>query len=174
MSVRFIAVTVTASVWLTPVPSVAQVNDLVSQADKFREHEVRVTTLSGDTATGLLASIDAAAVTLTTESGTRAVASADVVRLDRRGDSNRDGFVKGVLVAIPWSLLALQGYDDKGAWARDSALGALLFGGIGAGIDALRTGWTTVYDAHASPSPRGAGVRVAPGRRAAARVILRF
>ncbi len=90
-----------------------------------------------------------------------------VRRIQKQGDSLRNGVVIGALVGVGVGLLASGIADCPGADAGGSCPGfraaALvgstgLYAGLGAGIDALVSGRTTLYE---GPTPRS-GTRVAP------------
>ncbi len=100
--------------------------------------------------------------------------AARVERIQKRGDSLRNGAIIGALVGAGVGLVVSRMADCPDARGscpgfRVAALATstAVYAGIGAGIDALVTGRTTVYEARTGPSrvaavPRdlGLGIRV--------------
>jgi hypothetical protein len=96
--------------------------------------------------------------------------AARVRRIDRRGDSLRNGALIGAAVGVAMGLLAAgmsdcPGTDPGGGCAGTRAAALVLSTGIyaavGAGIDALVVGRTTVYEAPTASARRPRGGRVA-------------
>jgi hypothetical protein len=139
-----------------------------SREHRFVGRFVRVTTDTGNQTSGLLAAIDRSTVRIDGRNP-KSINRPNVVRLEVRGDSLRNGALIGAIVALVTSPLALQGYDSTRQWARDLPLAIAAYATAGAGIDALNEGWTDVPLSSSSPRssvslslyPAGRGVRVA-------------
>lgn len=106
--------------------------------------------------------------------------AARVRRIEKRGDSLRNGASIGAIVGVAMGLLAARisdcpGNDPSGSCPAARAAGVLLstavYAAIGTGIDALVVGRTTLYDAQAA-SPRSA--RMPPRGRAAFSMAVRW
>ena len=95
---------------------------------------------TGQETTGELLQLDADALVLLVEGTERRFEAEQIIRLDKRGDSVRNGLLIGVAIGAVLGLMS-----DAGP-----LVGALGFGGIGLGIDALRRGRTTLYEASGS------------------------
>lgn len=129
-----------------------------------RRHFVRLT--SGEEFSGRLLKSGNDEVRLLVNGRERIVRLDQVVRVERSGDSLRNGAFIGALVAGAWcALVCGQGLASSGqvplAVAANAGLGAL----VGAGIDAAHRGRTLVYP---RPSP------VALGRGSRPSVSFRF
>ena len=131
--------------------------------DRFIGREVRIIDAQGIEWRGRLSAAGAGELRLLVPAGEVAVAYTNVKRLDRRGDSVKEGLLIGMLwpiVMLP--LGAGQGFDsEREAWAA-LPLGVAMMGAIGAGVDALNKGWTTLYRAD---RPRRSAFHIMPGRR---------
>jgi hypothetical protein len=137
----------------------------------FVGREVRITEANGAARTGMLTAFEKGELRLRVQTGEVAIAAAGVARLDRRGDSVKNGILIGML----WPVIAFaggagQGYNNGGQAVYGFFTALASCGAIGAGIDGLHKGWTNVYrsDRQRStlaivPAPRG--VRVAYVRR---------
>lgn len=139
------------------------------------DDDVWITTSDGRQIAGIVKSLAAAAVEVSSPSGLQTVAAAAVRKIDV-ADPISDGAVRGALVgglgagvpAIVYltALCANEGCHDSGiGLGLTIAAGGALFGGLGAAIaDSLIKGRRTIYES-TSPSP----VQVVPviGRRAA-------
>lgn len=128
-------------------PALAQTSS--TDLDRVRTallKEVRVTTDAGERTTGVLQSANQEAFTLLTPKGTVALSPVSVRKIERPGDSVRNGFTIGVIAGLAYGGVMTAIFDDETTnKAAAFAVGAGLFGLVGAGIDALHKGWTTVY-----------------------------
>jgi hypothetical protein len=90
--------------------------------------------------------------------------AAEIRRIERAGDSLRDGALKGLGQGVLWYGTIVGGacllagcQADAGEWLEIATV-AGVFGGIGAGVgiavDAMVPGWQVVYRAHANRSSR--------------------
>ena len=170
---RVLPVAAGFSMLLCAVPCFAQDAGEGSTAlRRFVGREVRVLDDRGVERRGTLAAASADGVRLLNASGEVIVPTAGILRVDRRGDSLKEGFILGMLwPAVMWPLGAAQGADSEAeAWAA-LPLAMALWGGVGAGLDGLHKGWTTVYRGQPRPQsalgivPARGGVRVAYVRR---------
>jgi hypothetical protein len=98
----------------------------------------------------------------------RDVKLADVARIESRGDSVKNGAIIGAAILGGWcALICPQGLDGYGrqfgyVLAINTALGAT----IGAGIDAMHVGRTTIYEpAEIQSAHRSKGVRAFLSKR---------
>lgn len=117
-----------------------------------RRHLVRLTT--GEEVSGRLLQSGAEAVRLLVNGQEQVIPIDQIARLERSGDSLRNGAVIGAVIAGAWcALVCGQGLDSSGqipiAVAANAGLGAL----VGAGIDAAHRGRTLLYP-RTSPSAR--------------------
>lgn len=138
---------------------------------------------AGSETPGKLLRIDPDALVILVGGAERRFDLAHVVQVRRRGDSLKNGALigAGVGAALGLSVGFMQDcVDQQGNITRcggGTRLGAAAFAGgiyaaIGAGIDALIQGRTTIYEAPSrSPSVDVVGV---PGKRLAAAVTLRW
>ena len=126
--------------------------------------EVRVTRRDGVKTTGQFRSLDAETVRLLVADQETAVSRDDITRIERRGDSIKNGFLIGAAVGLIPSALVLSEVEAGGGdVAAALVIGVGVYGLIGAGIDALHKGWTTVYEAnHPSKSARRRQIWIAP------------
>ena len=124
---------------------------------------------SGRETQGMLISLDAVSIVIRAEDGTvRHYEVAHVRRISKRGDSLKNGAIIGAVVGAVMGALKVS-LDDGSA--GEKALGFLgstgVFALVGAGIDALIPGRTTIYQAWPAAktgSPRPSAQRGAPGR----------
>ncbi len=121
-----------------PEPDVARIRTALLK-------EVRLTDSAGQRRSGVLDSIDASELTLLTGDGTVTVPLTAVRRLDRRGDSLWNGILIGASVGVlAVSVTAGEARVGGANVAAYSAFGVGFYALIGAGIDALNNGWTTL------------------------------
>ena len=115
--------------------------------------EIRVTGDSGQRTVGQFRSIDADTVRLLVADSEVAVDRSRILRMERRGDSLRNGFIIGAVVGILPAVLA-SGEIEAGGGNQAVAVmaGIGFYGLVGAGIDATRKGWTSVYEAKVPPT----------------------
>jgi hypothetical protein len=106
---------------------------------------------TGQETIGTLLRLDADSLVLLVEGIERRVESAQVKRVARRGDPLRNGFYVGAAIGAALGLIAdchyrhqLCGTGRKVAFVAGAAG---LYAGIGVGIDALKQGRTTLYQA---------------------------
>jgi hypothetical protein len=139
---------------ITSILSIAVTSQALAQTgsmdlDRVRTallKEVRVTTDAGERMTGVLQSANQEAFTLLTPTGTVELSPINVRRIERPGDSVRNGFIIGAIAGLVYGGLMTAMYEDHTTnKAAALAVGAGMFGLVGAGIDALHKGWTTVY-----------------------------
>lgn len=106
--------------------------------------------------------------------------AAGVRRIDRRGDSLRNGAIIGAIVGVAVGLFAANladcpGDDSSGSCPGVRAAGVLLstgtYAAIGIGIDALVIGRTTLYEA---PATSSRSARMSPRARAAFNIAYRW
>lgn len=121
---------------------------------------------AGQETKGRLLQITDSSVILMTDGVTREIPQADVVRIDRHGDSVKNGAAIGAAIGVLLGTVAAVTYGKGAAGAAASIpLGALFYGAMGAGIDALITARTPLYFAPspsaATASPAGSVRRVA-------------
>jgi hypothetical protein len=117
---------------------------------------------TGVETTGRLLRLNADSIVLLVDGAERQFDAARVRRIQRRGDSLRNGAIIGAVVGVGIGLLAGGiadcGRDDPGGGCPGTRVAALLvstgvYAAVGAGIDALIQGRTTLYEAPPSPAP---------------------
>jgi len=123
---------------------------------------VYVTDDSGAETTGRLLRLTPDSIVLLVNGAERQFDAARVRRIQRRGDSLKNGAIIGAVVGVGMGLLAGGiadcGRDDPGGGCPGTRVAALLvstgvYAAVGAGIDALIQGRTTLYEAPPSPAP---------------------
>ena len=115
---------------------------------------VYVRSVSGDEARGQLLRLGPDTLTLLEQGASRDIPLAAISRIDARGDSVKNGAIIGAVVLGAWcAIVCGQGLDNANQVATvaliNTGLGAL----IGAGIDAMHVGRTTIYQ----PGGTGSG-----------------
>lgn len=134
--------------------------------DRLMGRELRVMDTRGIERFGTLCAVGNGELRLVGAAGEFGVPVSAITRLDRRGDSVKEGLVLGML----WPIVAFALGSGQGASSEQSArIGLVLaipVGAVfGAGIDALNRGWTNEYRASARSAvrilPAARGVRVA-------------
>ena len=132
---------------------------------------------TGVETTGRLLRLNADSIVLLVDGAERQFDAARVRRIQRRGDSLRNGAIVGAIVGVGLGLLAGGiadcGRDDPGGGCPGTRVAAVLvstgvYAAVGAGIDALIQGRTTLYQAPASPPVAGRR----PGARASGRAAV--
>lgn len=134
----------------------------------------------GVEASGRLLRLDSDSLVLLIGDTEHRFEAARVRRIEKRGDSLRNGAVIGAIVGAAMGLFAAgvsdcPGNDPSGSCPGTRAAGFLVstgvYSAVGTGIDALVVGRTTLYEAPAA-SPRSA--RMPPRGRAAFNIALRW
>lgn len=139
-----------------PAPDPSAVN-----FDRLIGRELRIMDTRGVERSGTLCAIGNGELRLVGPAGEFGVPLSGVTRLDRRGDSVKNGLVLGML----WPIAAFALGAGQGASSEESAwvglVAAVPIGAVfGAGIDALNRGWTNEYRA-----PRRSAMRILPTAR---------
>ena len=117
---------------------------------------------------GRLLRLDSEAVVLLVADAERRFDIGHVQRVDRRGDSLKNGAITGLLVGVGLGLFgsALSDCGSSASCPGDrlllGAISTALYTAVGTAIDAAVTGRTTIYEA-----PRRSAAKTAPGRAAA-------
>lgn len=130
---------------------------------------VYVRRASGSEVQGQLLQLGPNTLTLIEQGSSRDIPLADVTRIDVRGDSVKNGAIIGAVVLGAWCALicpqGLDGYNNSQLpyiLGVNTVLGAL----VGAGIDAMHVGRTTIYQAAGTASAgRPAGVKASLSKR---------
>jgi hypothetical protein len=147
-------------------------NPLLAQsaqtANRSTISPVFVSTVNGAELRGQLLRLGPDTLSLLDEGTVRDVRLADVARIESRGDSVKNGAIIGAAILGGWcALICPQGLDGYGrqfgyVLAVNTALGAA----IGAGIDGMHVGRTTIYQpVEIQPGRRPAGVKAFFSRR---------
>jgi len=109
---------------------------------------VYVRSVGGDEARGQLLRLGPDTLTLLEQGTSRDIPLAAVTRIDARGDSVKNGAIIGAVVLGAWcALVCPQGLDGYSNNQLPYILGVNIALGtaIGAGIDAMHVGRTTIY-----------------------------
>jgi len=114
---------------------------------------------SGDEIAGHLVSLGPSDVTLLVDGVRRDVPIDSVLKVQMRGDSVRNGALIGALLAAVGFAFAAAEYGD--AVVPGALVGTAVWASIGAGVDALIPGRTTIYRKTSGEAHRGAGSRPA-------------
>jgi hypothetical protein len=135
-------------------PTVATAQDTPAAADGWAQNvgtELRVTDRQGRVGKGRLRAITADELLLVVDGAEVALPRSTITRIERRGDSLKNGFLIGALVGAPLAALSA-GEVEAGGGSVGAlvVLGIGVYGLMGMGIDAMHTGWTTVYRAPAA------------------------
>ncbi|HUF48204.1 MAG TPA: hypothetical protein VMM93_10340 [Vicinamibacterales bacterium] len=151
--------------------------------DLSRLSTVYVVAVTGEQTTGTLLRLDRDSLTLLSDGAERRFEAARVRRIDRRGDSLRNGAIIGAVVGAVLGGLVVGASDCPGSVPGGRCLGARVglaimstgvYAAMGTALDALVVGRTTLYEApggRPSSAHEDSG-RVTHGRRAA--LNLRF
>ena len=113
--------------------------------DAYVARDVRISGVGGKTLEGAVASIHDGRVEVLTRAGARTMALNDIVRIERRGDSIKNGFIAGAAVGGLLGFLACVECEGAGIRIYAAAMTGSIYGLAGAGIDALHDGWTPLY-----------------------------
>ena len=110
--------------------------------------DVYVRSIGGGEMRGQLLRLGPETLTLLEQGSSHDVRLADVTRIETRGDSVKNGAIIGAAILAGWCALicpqGLDGYSGRDfgyILAVNTALGAL----VGAGIDGMHVGRTTIY-----------------------------
>lgn len=126
-----------------------------------RGTNVFVLPVDGTEVSGRLLRIDAGALVLLVAGSERRFEQSRVRRIDKRGDSLRNGAIIGAAVGAVSGLLAAlisdcpgkdPGGSCGGARAAGLAVSVGVYSALGVGIDALAVGRTTVYESTTTSS----------------------
>ncbi len=145
---------------LVTTPAFAQ---SAQNGNRSRVGVVYVRSVGGAEAAGQLLRLGPDTLTLLEQGGSHDISLAEVARIETRGDSVKNGAIIGAAVLAGWCALicpqGLDGYSNRQLpyiLAVNTALGAA----IGAGIDAMHVGRTTIYQTSENVATRrSAGVR---------------
>ena len=140
---------------------------------------------TGTETSGKFLRLNPDSIVLLVEGAERQFETARVARIQKRGDSLRNGAIIGAVVGVALGILTAGIADCPGERTGDGCAGsraALLlvstgfYSAVGTGIDALIPGRTTLYEAPKAPSAadRGGSAPVAFRRRAAVNVHVRW
>ena len=139
---------------------------------------IYVTDDSGTETTGSLVRFEPAAVVLLVDGSERRIDAARVRRIQKRGDSLKNGALTGALIGGVLGLLSAGIADCPGARSECTAfriaapvVSSAFYAAVGTGIDALISGRTTLYVAPASTAINR-HLLSSPGIRAGVRVTL--
>jgi hypothetical protein len=121
----------------------------------------------GSETTGTLIGIDADSISLLVNGNERSFERARVRRLQKRGDSLKNGALIGAGVGVVLASITAAVADcptasdtsGPGAKVGLAILGTAIYTGVGVGIDALVTGRTTMYEAPAGGAFNLPGLR---------------
>jgi len=129
----------------------AAAQDNAAATDSWAQNagtELRVTDQQGRVGKGRLRAITADQLLLVVDGAEVAMPRSTITRIERRGDSLKNGFLIGALVGAPLGALSAGEVEaGGGSVAALAVFGIGVYGLIGMGIDAMHTGWTTVYRA---------------------------
>lgn len=113
--------------------------------DAYVASDVRITSVSGIRLDGALAAIHEGQVEILTKGGTRTIPLDSIIRIERHGDSLKDGFIAGAIAGGVLGFLACFECEGAGIRIYAAAVSATVYGLAGAGIDAMHDGWTPLY-----------------------------
>ena len=129
---------------------------------------VYVRSVNGAEIHGQLLQLGPDTLSLLDEGTVRDVRLADVARIEQRGDSVKNGAIIGAAILGGWcALICPQGLDGyRGQFGYVLAINTALGAAIGAGIDAMHVGRTTIYEpAEIQAGRRSTGVRAFLSKR---------
>jgi len=144
-------ITMVSALALCPPSAWAQASTTVWQ----EMHPTRLATLyvvdhRGRETTGQFLELDATSIVILVDGHEQRFEASEVTRVSARGDRVRNGVWKGALVGVGLGLLADCYKDDRPCSTRRRvslmALAVGVWSGIGAGVDALHTGRTVLYE----------------------------
>jgi hypothetical protein len=114
---------------------------------------VYVRDMAGVEVKGKLLQITDSSVVLLIDGVTREISQPQIARIDRRGDSLKEGATIGaILGAIGYAVVARE-YGSSGLAALPGAI--LFYGAMGAGVDAMITLRTPLYRGPSTPASPG-------------------
>lgn len=163
---RCIAVLV-ATLTAASTPPVIRAQDALQHWPGFKTTGLPTVYVRDDTGaevSGRLLRLDADAIVLLVGDVEQRIEARRVTRIQKRGDSLRNGLLIGTFVGAALGLLAASISDcpgsDPGGRCPGTRLAAFVvgtgtYGALGAGIDALVVGRTTLYEAPAVAPPSG-------------------
>lgn len=160
------AIRITALAALLLTPEVARAQDVAGSWPGLNTAAlptVYVTNVDGGRTEGQLVGFGRDSVIVLVNGAEELFARERVARIDRRGDSLRNGALIGAGFGVAFGLLAALGSDCPedfggscpGTRATYLVLSTIAYTGLGAGIDALIVGRTRVFDAGRQSSSRG-------------------
>ncbi len=117
---------------------------------------------SGDVVRGQILGLSGETLALLTRDNRRVEVPLDrVLRIEIHGDSVKNGAAIGAAIMGGLSLLTCARFGGGGACVGGLVVNAVVGGLVGAGIDALNNGRTTIYSKPAAtPAASGPGARV--------------
>jgi hypothetical protein len=169
-------------------PGVASAQDAASNWPGLvssRLSTVYVLDNAGTETSGKFLRLNPDSIVLLVDGAERRFETSRVTRIQKRGDSLRNGAIIGAVVGVAMGILTA-GISDcpgdqpggrcPGSRAALFLVSTGVYSAIGVGIDALIPGRTTLYEAPKAPSAadRGGSAPVAFRRRAAVNVRLRW
>jgi hypothetical protein len=121
---------------------------------------------------GTLVSLTDSVVVVRTPTTEQTIATTDVVRIYREGDSLRNGAIMGAVLGGSSGLALLESCPSDPSCGPGDAIAVVLIGAgiwaaIGAGIDALIPGRTLIWTPRAAKGSSGLTVALSPERRRA-------
>jgi hypothetical protein len=132
-------------------PTVAMAQGTPAAADGWEQSvgtELRVTDGQGRVGKGHLRAITADQLLVVVDGAEVAMPRSTITRIERRGDSLKNGFLIGALLGAVPAAFAVGEVEGNGAQVAVAVVAGMgVYGLIGAGIDAMHSGWTTVYRA---------------------------
>jgi hypothetical protein len=125
--------------------------------EKTESASVIVRDDAGVETSGKVLRLDPDAIVLMVGDVERRFEAARVTRIEKRGDSLRNGVIVGALVGTAFAMLGAKisdcpGSDPGGPCTGFRVATVLMTTAIGAGIDALVVGRTTLYESSGTPS----------------------
>jgi hypothetical protein len=161
MTTRISAVTVLLAISAAPV--------LAQNTQTLITSPVYVRSADGSERRGQLLRLGPDTLSLLDEGRVHDVPLADVTRIESRGDSVKNGAIIGAVILGAWcALICPQGLDGYGggAFASVLAINTALGAAVGAGIDGMHVGRTTIYQpAEVASGRRPAGVKAFLSKR---------
>jgi hypothetical protein len=127
---------------------------------------VYVLDVTGTETVGTLVGFDADAIVLLVDGAERRIDAAQVRRIDKRGDSLRNGVIIGSAVGLAFGALSagISDCPEDVSCAAFRAIGfvagTLIYTSIGVAIDAAVTGRTRLYEAPSQGARVAAGIRL--------------
>ena len=169
-------------------PGVASAQDAASNWPGLvssRLSTVYVLDYAGVETSGKLLRLNPDSIVLLVDGAERQFENARVKRIQKRGDSLRNGAIIGAVVGVAMGIITAGisdcPGDDPGGGCPGSRAALFLvstgvYSAIGTGIDALIPGRTTLYEASKAPptADRGRSAPLAFGRRAAVTLRVRW